>query len=280
MIDDKPGIPDSGPVDEPQELDEPLEADEGIEEEELYDANGKPLPWANSKRFRKLYKDAKQGREVAGVLNEVGLSASELRTALGELGDYRAAYREWQASKDKGETTPSDDAAAAELKAKEREATKRLKELGFVTKEDIEAAKRAERQESTANQVASQGHRHLHALLTNEGIISDDMDDDDVEEIMVEWDAKVGRRLMKDRSDVRAYQSGDKKVITKHFKDALESSRKRGAVPAPKGSTKINNLPSRISVGATARPKGGKVDSEPESIREAAAQMFADMNRR
>lgn len=276
MAEEKPVVTDPGPDDE-----QPIEGVDGQEEleeiDELYDANGKPLPWANSKRFRRLYREAKAGKEVTGVLAEAGLTSNQLRQELTELADYRAAYRAWQEQKAQGETTPKEDDAAAEVRAREKEIAARLKALGFVTKEDIESARNAESRERNANNVASTGHQHLHSLLTNEGIITDDMDDDDVEDVMVQWDAAVGHRLMKDKADTRLYQSGDKKVITKHFNDALASSRKRGSAPAAKRSS-ISNLPSRVSSGVAPRAKSGKAADEPQSVREAAAQMFAEMS--
>jgi hypothetical protein len=114
-------------------------------------------------------------------------------------------------------------------------------------------------------------------MLKNEGLLSDDMDDDEAEEVMAEWDAKVGRRIAKSREDVIAFQQGDKRVVARHFKAALEAGRKRGSVPATKARPKIEDLPRRIGLSAVPKSKGSPA-KEPQTIREAAAQMFAEMS--
>ena len=105
------------------------------------------------------------------------------------------------------------------------------------------------------------------------------MDEDEIDEIMTEWDAKVGRRIMKNQSDVRIFQSGDKKVISKHFKEALASAKKRGLSTPSIDRAKITDLPRRVGGGVAPRPRSGKSDDEPQTIREAAAQMLKDMGR-
>jgi len=247
------------------------------DDEELYDKDGKPLPWANSKRFRKIYHEAKAGRELNGVLVESGLDATTLRGALQELSDFRAAYREWQAAKAAGDTTPDDDVEAADLKKREQAIAKRLRDLGFMTKEDFEQQKRADSARANASQVAASGKVHLTGLLKSEGLLTDDMDDDEVDDVMAEWDAKVGRRILKTQADVAAFQRGDKAVITRHFKEVLAKGRKSGRIPTPSTKPSFDKLPTRVSPGATSRARS-KPEEEPTSIREAAAQMLKDMN--
>lgn len=280
--DPKPGSTESGTeevVDDPVQPEDAEAQDEA--DEELYDPKtGKPLPWAQSKRFRKIYREAKTARELNTVLDEAGLTPNDLRGALGELTQFRQAYQEWKAAKAQGDTTPADDKEAAELKSREAAISKRLKELGFVTKEDFDAQRAAENQHASAQQVASEGREHLASLLQAEGLLSESMDEDEIDEVMTEWDAKVGRRIMKNKADIRAFQSGDKKVIVRHFKEALASSRKRGSSPPPNGRAKINDLPKRLGTGPSPSSRGGKKEEEPTSIREAARQMLEEMSGR
>jgi hypothetical protein len=281
----KDGVGPDSPTGDPQHvsdpndvIEDPSSVDDGLEDEELYDKDGKPLPWANSKRFRKIYAEAKKAREVGAVLAEAGMSQTELRSALGELQQFREAYQEWKTQSDAGNTDADDDAAAVEIKKRERAITARLKELGFLTKEELEEMRQQSTSRATANQVAVSQRGHLVSLLKNEGFITEDMDDDDTDEVLAEWDTKVGRRIGKTRDDVLAFQQGNKSVVTRHFKAALEAGRKRGSLPATKARPKIEDLPRRVGLSATAKSRGAKESEAPQTIREAAAQMFADMS--
>jgi hypothetical protein len=68
-----------------------------------------------------------------------------------------------------------------------------------------------------AGMVASGAREHLTGLLEENGILDDDMDEDEKAEAIEEWEGKLAKRIGKDQDDTAKFRDGNKKVITKHL---------------------------------------------------------------
>lgn len=284
MADEKDGKPVSSTDEKEDELDpqdqlkdDELE-DDDEEDEDLYDKEGKPLPWSRSKRFRRIYKEAKEGRKVLSVLTDAGLSPGDLRGALDRFKEFESAYAEWQRENAAGRTTDEEDAEAKQAKKEADKIKARLKELGFISREDFEAEQQAAHREQAAANLARAATYHLAGLLEDAGIISDDMSDEDRGDIIAEWDVKVGRRISRNTDDARAFKTDHKRVISKHFKAAMSAS---GTKPRNVDRSRIDRLPPRVGQkGPTPPKRSGGREEEPRTIRDAVKSMLNDMKGR
>ncbi len=256
-----------------------------IPEEELYDKDGKPLPWSKSKRFQKIYAKAKAGEGVIEELKSMGVEPKDvkvLRTELGRLAEYDRQLVEFQARSKGGD--PDEELDDEEKKEQKRvkkvrqDLLKLVPELGQLVEYVQQQQSKPKEDETRAAAVAQGAKEHMTDLLENAGLIDEDTEDDDKEDLLDEWERRLCRIIAQDEDDSALFRQGSKKVITKHFKVALERYQKRmGVKPKPKGAD-ILNLPPRIG---GSRPTGvvkpGKPADTPKTVREAGSQMAEEM---
>jgi len=246
--------------------------DDGSNKEELYDANGKPLPWNQSKRFRKLYGEAKEGRKVNAALKELGLAPKDLprlREDLARLEQFDTAYENWQKSQAKGDTTPTEDKEAAEAKAQAAKMRKILKDLGVVLKDDEEESKAVEQKQAQTHQanVVRAATNRIAELAEDAGYDLDKMDDADRQDLLEEFDFRISKIIARDDQLRLNFTQGSLRPIEKAFKLALD---KISVKPSRKGGTGIGNLPPRVSSSSAGSARAqSKVVQEPKTIKEA-----------
>jgi len=255
-----------------------------IPEEELYDKDGKPLPWSKSKRFQKIYAKAKAGEGVIDELKSMGIEPKDvkvLRNELGRLAEYDRRLVEFQERSKGGEEEELDDEEKKEqkrVKKVRQDLLKLVPELGKLVEYVQQQESKPKEDETRAASVAQGAKEHMTDLLEGAGLIDEDTEDDDKEDLLDEWERRLCRIIAQDEDDAALFRQGSKKVITKHFKVALERYQKRmGVKPKPKGAD-ILNLPPRIGgPRPTGVTKPGKPVDAPKTVREAGLQMAEEM---
>ena len=278
-------------IDDKDEVNEDLEDQQTpagipeIPEEELYDKDGKPLPWSKSKRFQKIYAKAKIGEGVIEELKSMGIEPKDvkvLRNELGRLAEYDRHLIEFQErakSKDPEEELDEDEKKQQKhIKKLREDLLKMIPELGSVIEFAKQQQSKPKEDEIRATAVAQGAKEHMTDLLEQAGLIDDETDDEDKEDLLDEWERRLCRVIAQDEDDAALFRQGSKKVITKHFKVALEKYQKRmGVKPKPKGAD-ILNLPPRIGgPRPTGVTKSGKPADTPKTVREAGLQMAEEM---
>ena len=260
-----------------QELKAELEADG-----EILDDAGKPLPWNHPKRVRQIYKDAKAGKQAVRALTDIGLKPSDtakLKADLQRLEQYDTAYADWAEQQEKGKTTPDEDAEAAEARKVAEKVRKQLKALG-VKFEDPDDPEKETAKEAEAHRVniTRQSFAKINEALEDAGFDLDKMEPADRKDLIAEIDFKVGQKLMRNEEARQTVLSGSLRPIEKFIKEVLESMG-----PKPKKQptgTGITKLPPRGS-SSTGSSSFKKVETkEPQNVREATAQMVADLAER
>lgn len=249
-----------------------------IPEEELYDKDGKPLPWSKSKRFQKIYAKAKAGETVLDELKSLGIEPKDfkvLRAELGRLAEYDRQLAEFQART--GDEPEFDDKEEKRLQKVRKELLRMVPELGQLVEYVKQQSSKPKEDEVRATAVAQGAKEHMVDLLESAGLIDEDMDDDDKEDLLDEWERRLCRIIAKDEDDSALFRQGSKKVITKHFKAALEKYQKRTGVKLKPKGAEILTLPPRLGPGSTGVRKPGKPEEAPKTVREAGLQMAAEM---
>ena len=256
--------------------------DDGIVTEE--DEDGKPLPWNHPKVVRRIYKDAKQGRQAAKALKELGFKPSDVPTIKGiieEWKQFRSEYDEWEKRKDEGDTTKTEDREMTDDETKWARIEKMLRARGVKftdSKDEEKEAKKAE--DNHLLNMTRQAHATIMDSLEESGLFKG-LDEDDKQELFEEFDFKVGSRLKRDATARAKFVQGSLRPIRAIINELLE---KRGVTKVekpdehPRG-TGIRNLPPRGSStpgSAVKRPTPEKV-KEPQTVKEATEQMVADL---
>lgn len=256
--------------DDEKELRTELEADG-----ELLDDSGKPLPWNHPKRVRLIYKEAKEGRKVSGVLKEIGLKPSDLPKAIERLQQFETAYAEWEEEQAEGKTTDTEDAEAVEARKQADKIVKQLKSLGFKHKSETDDEGEAKRAEEHKTKTVLAARERITDLLEEAGLLTDKMSDEDKADLVDEFDFKVGQRLQRDKEGVASFVSGSLRPIEKIAKQLLEGVKST----KPSG---IKNLPPRLGGSSFGGAEKGKKPDQPEpkNIKEAASQMAEDLRAR
>jgi hypothetical protein len=273
-----------GKNDEGRELELELSG-ETEDQEELFDKDGKPLPWNQSRRFRKIYGEAKEGRKVTNALKELGLKPSDLprlREEMGRLSQYDQAYAEYLEQQKKGQTDDDDDEGAKEVQKKIKSLKSQLKSLGVKFSEDDEeddGKTKAKIAEARKQEVIGKARERITELLEDAGVDFESMDKADQKDLLEEFDFKIGQRLARDEEGKAAFIRGSLRPIEKHFKAVLEKAN----VPVKKmaRSSGISNLPPRMSGSS----QGSQIRREnkngpPKNVKDATEDVLADLRAR
>lgn len=260
--------------------------EEGGEKEDLYGADGKPLPWNQSKRFRKLYGEAKEGRKLQSTLKEMGLKTSDLpilRAEMARLGKYDEAYANWQAQQKKGETDDDDDAEAREVQKRIKALKSQLKSLGVKMVEDEEEDQeksRAKSVEARKDEVIGRARERITELLEDAGVDFEKMDKADARDLLDEFDLKLGQKIMRDEDAKAAFMRGSLRPIEKYFKEVAAKAALPLKKSAPKG-TGISQLPPRmLGSGSQSTTRRDDKSGPPKSVKDATADVLADLKAR
>ena len=264
-----------------QDDDESLKAE--LEEDGILaeDEDGKPLPWNHPKVVRRIYKDAKQGRQAVATLKELGLKPSDTTTLKGiveEWKQFRAEYDEWEKRSEKGDTTKSEDKEADEEKAKWDKIEKMLRARGVKFKDpDDDKQEQAKEAEAHRLNMTRQAHASILDQLEESGAFKD-LDDDAKQDLFEEFDFKVGQRLTRNPEARATFMRGSLKPIEKIVTELLELRGFSGNELHPRG-TGIKNLPPRgsSSPGSAINRTAPVNVKEPQTVKEATEQMVADL---
>lgn len=262
------------------ELQVSSEGADDTEKEELYDKDGRPLPWNQSKRFRKLYGEAKEGRKLNAQLKEIGIKPADLprlREDLQRLEQFDAAYANYLKEQQKGTTTPQEDQEAAKAQAERNRMRKVLKELGVPLVDDEEAtqAEQARQLETHKVNTVKAASNRIAELAEDAGYDLDSMSKDDRQDLMEEFDFRISKVIERNEELRSAFIEGSLRPVEKAFKQVLE---KIGTKPTAKKASGIGNLPPRLSSSSagTARQQS-KVAPPPKNVKEASEQMTTEL---
>lgn len=250
---------------------------------ELLDDAGKPLPWNHPKRIRQIYKQAKEGRQATRAFQELGLKPSDttrVKADLQRLEQFDAAYAEYQEQQDRGLTEPDEDAEAAKARQGAEKIRKQLRALGVKFDDPEDPRKEAAKaHDSLVADITRQSNVKINEALEEAGYDLDGMDADDRKDLVAEIDFKVGQKLTRNEEAKQAVLGGSMRPIVKFIQEVLESLGGKKPKLQPKG-TGISKLPPRAG-STTGSASHRKVDTPaPKNVREATAQMVADLKAR
>lgn len=275
---------ESGGKEEGQDSDE-----EGLrmemEDDDEQGEDGKPLAWNHPKRIRKLYDESKEGRKALRALKELGLKPSELPKLQGEMGrlqQYDRAYSQYLEEKKRGETDDDDDEAAREVKKNIARLKSQLKSLGVKMVEDEdESANKAQARtlEQRKQEVIGRARDRITELLEDAGVDLKGMSREDKEELMEEFDLKIGQKLKRDEEGRAAFIRGSLRPIEKYFKEIAA----RVNLPIKKSGMKssgISQLPPRMSSSHSGSQTRKTQAGAPKNVREVTEDIVADLKAR
>jgi hypothetical protein len=285
MDDEKGNAGKSGSAADGNDEELELEVDgETEDKEELYDKDGKPLPWNKSPRFRKLYGEAKEGRKLSESLKELGLKTSDLprlREEMGRLQQYDRAYAQYLEAQKKGETDDDDDEGAREVQKQTKRLKAQLKSLGvkMVEDEEEEHQTQAKSLENRKQEVVGRARDRISELLEDAGVDLKGMEKIDRKELMEEFDFKIGQRLARDEESRAAFMRGSLRPIEKYFKEIAAKVN----LPVKKSGMKssgISQLPPRMSSSHPGSPVRKQQAGAPKTVRDVTEEIVADLKAR
>ena len=260
-------------------------AGETEDQEELYDKDGKPLPWNQSKRFRKLYGEAKEGRKLQKALADLGLKSSadipKLHQALSRLQQYDEAYQQYQEEVKKGTNDDDDDEGAKETQKQIKRLKAQLKSLGvkMVDDEEDERKSQAQTLEQRKMEVIGRARDRIGELLEDAGVDLKEMDKADARDLLEEFDFKIGQKISRDEDARAAFVRGSLRPIEKYFKEVAAKAN----LPVKKGtpkSTGISQLPPRMSGSHAGSPTRKSQSGPPKNVRDVTEEIVADLKAR
>lgn len=281
---DGAGKPGSAAGGNDEELE--LEVDgETEDKEELYDKDGKPLPWNKSPRFRKLYGEAKEGRKLSEALKELGLKSSDLprlREEMGRLQQYDRAYAQYLELQKKGETDDDDDEGAREVQKQVKRLKAQLKSLGvkMVEDEEGEQQSKAKALEDRKQEVVGRARDRITELLEDAGVDLKGMSKDDRAELMEEFDFKIGQKLGRDEEARQAFIRGSLRPIEKYFKEIAAKVNLPVKKSGMKSGSGISQLPPRMSSSHVGSPVRKTQSGPPKNVRDVTEDIVADLKAR
>ena len=253
-------------------------AGEDGENEDLYDKDGKPLPWNKSPRFRKLYGEAKSAREADKVMKEYGLGLKDVKGLIEEYATFRTEYDEWKEKQAKGKTTPKQDDAMEEELAEQEKAKKLLKKLGVKFEDPEEDKKQAKAAEDKRMNQIGAAWDTMASLAEEAGYDMESMEPAQRIKLLKKIDFFVSEYLDEDAEARNSFMRGSLKPIEKYAKKVLADLGKPIKKADEIKGSGINKLPPRVGSRIPGKvTQAGDTTGPAKSIKDATEQMVADL---